>query len=255
LAELAAKRAYGAEAAALDMKSATGQAAYNQSQLDRTLEGVGLDAADFRVGESITAEPYRALEADQAGVASGQRRYAQDVRAAAVASEEKKIALAQQKVADAKAESDRALGVMLQGIQSSQRNSDRSYGAQIDAQRLQSEFNADMLELTAEGQATTAEWQEDTLVLQTAANASADTANGLNAEDLAAWWASMGGGGGGGGGGAGAPVGTTSTLTAAQQWEINNPGMVRRIGGETPTPPTPPTAEEVATANNQFMWG
>jgi len=125
LEQFAQRRAYNAESAALDIKGATGQAAYNQSQLDRSLEGIGLDAVDYRRGESITADPYRALEADQTGVASGQRRYAQDVRAAAAASEEKKIALAQQKVAEAKAESDRALGLAMQGIQSAQRNADR----------------------------------------------------------------------------------------------------------------------------------
>lgn len=186
LAELAAKRAHGAEAAALDMKGATGQAAYNQSQLDRTLEGVGLDAADFRVGESVTADPYRALEADQAGVASGQRRYAQDVRAAAVASEEKKILLAEKKVADAKAESDRALGLQMQGIQSSQRNSDRSYGAQIASGKAEAEYRAELLALTEEGNATTAAWQEEQAILQQARWDEEDEAKGLTPVAVAA---------------------------------------------------------------------
>ena len=212
LAELAAKRAYGAEAAALDIKGATGQAAYNQSQLDRNLEGIGLGAMDYRRGESLAADPYRALEADQVGVASGQRRYAQDVRAAAVASEEKKIALAEKKVADAKAESDRALGAMLQGIQSSQRNSDRSYGAQIDAQRLQSKFNADLLALTGEGNVAKAEYYEDSLVLQQARWDAEDEAKGLTPVAVAG-------------------SGTTSALTAAQQWENNNRDKVTRTSG------------------------
>lgn len=127
LASLASRRTYDAESAALSLKDATGQAAFNQSQLDSNLAELGLGAADYRRGESVTADPYRALEADQAGAASGQRRYAQDVRAAASASEEKKILLAEQKVAQAKAESDRSLAMALDQIASGQRNSDRSF--------------------------------------------------------------------------------------------------------------------------------
>jgi len=127
LESFANQRAYSAESAALSLQDVTGRAAFNQSQLDNDLTGLGLDTADFRRGESVTADPYRALEADQTGAASGQRRYAQDVRAAAAASAEKKILLAEQRIAQTKADSDRALMVALEGISSGQRNADRTF--------------------------------------------------------------------------------------------------------------------------------
>lgn len=147
LADLAARQSYSAESAALSLQDAKGNASFTQSQLDRNLEGIGLDAVDYRRGESVTADPYRALEADQTGAASGQRRYAQDVRAAAAASEEKKILLAEQRVAEARADTDRQLGLALQQLSAGQANSDRALGFAMNQSRLDSQWRTDQATL------------------------------------------------------------------------------------------------------------
>jgi hypothetical protein len=151
----------------LDIKSATGQEAYNQSQLDRNLEGIGLGAMDYRRGESLAADPYRALEADQTGVASGQRRYAQDVRAAATASEEMKIALAERGVVAAKADEDRKLGVAVQGIQSAARNANSQNDTSWDIYNATSARD-DANRATAKAESDAKDKQNDSIGVETA---------------------------------------------------------------------------------------
>jgi hypothetical protein len=230
LADLAAQRIYNAQAAALDIKGATGQTAYNQSQLDRNLEGIGLGAMDYRRGESLAADPYRALEADQTGVASGQRRYAQDVRAAATASEEMKIALAERGVVAAKANEDRKLGVAVQGISSASRNADRviasqeaSTGLLTAAQEKANDLTRERLDFDRE-QATIAE----SLRKEKAALDAADPETPTVAAVVSS--------------------GTTSSLTSAQQWERDNPDKVTRTKGLYNQ------AERIAANNNAYAY-
>ena len=130
---LDSRRQYDADKAALAIRGADGQADFNQSRLDNSLDKLGLDASDYRRGESVSADPYRALESDQAGVASGQRRYAQDVRAAATRSQESKIALEEQSIAEAKAEEERLREQNQEQIAIGQVNSNRSYNLGLRA--------------------------------------------------------------------------------------------------------------------------
>ena len=255
LEQFAQRQAYNAESAALDIRGATGQASYNQSQLDRSLEGIGLGAMDYRRGESLAADPYRALEADQTGVASGQRRYAQDVRLAAAASEEKKIALAEQKVADAKAESDRALGLAVQGIQSAQRNTASSNATSFAiAESERAERAAIRAETREETEAGNLRSDTSGITMSEANNTMFISSDGTvydnrlqsplssDPEDATLDLVATG---------LGIDNNTPDTPATHNKYGVSL-SNIRNISSK-PAPIRTP--EEVAAANNQFMWG
>jgi hypothetical protein len=107
LESLARKRAYDSETTANSLRDLAGQTAFDLSQLDNNLAKLGLDSSDYRRDGSTAADPYRALEADQTGAGSGQRRYAGAVRDAATASEEAKIALSERQISQLETETQR----------------------------------------------------------------------------------------------------------------------------------------------------